>query len=323
MRLQLQILVSTLLSHLVRRHTGQHSELVQVAHLLFFVVLGCTNLAATVPGASLSWIRPIQVGSDWAAVSSVFNARRLSASGTGAITTDSAGSATRSAVIPIASIDRSMTNREVIVEAMVTSVRTPSSGHAPYMASLSQDDATIPLVFWSDILPPDILPQLISKVKTGNLVRAKVAVGEYRNHLQVRLLSAANLEVISPAAVAARQSPRTSAEPIAESPVTDSKAISTNARTAIGKVKSDWVDRVVTISGTIASIDSIGGGLRLDVQDGTGGIQVIVWDYMLSGISETEFRRGRVITVTGPIRLYRDRIEVAPEKAGDVKLPQQ
>ena len=85
---------------------------------------------------------------------------------------------------PIASIDVSLTNQAITVQAIVSAIREPSGGHAPYIVSLTESNSTVPLVYWSDMQP-----QLAAKVKVGNLIRAKVNVKLYRNHPELQISS--------------------------------------------------------------------------------------------------------------------------------------
>ena len=324
MRLRLKVPTPDFPSHVLRDRVAPTPKLMWLAHLFLFVAIGCTNLADSVAATSLQMGQPVDIGGVWSAPNNVYDLRGISAVGTSGVTPEGGGATTQQAVTPIASINNSMTNREITVQAMITNVRTPNSERAPYTVTLNQDDATMPLVFWSNILPPDALPQLTSKVKAGNLIRAKVKIGDYRGRLQLRLQGAANLEVVSTAGAASGEPARSTVEPAAvPQSATNTTTTVTRKKMAIGEIKGDWVDRVVTISGTIAASDNIGSGQRLHVQDGTGEIQVVLWENTLGGLSATEFHPGCVITVTGPIRLYRGRTEIVPDEAGDVKLAAQ
>src|ERR1700722_3366904 len=81
---------------------------------------------------------------------------------------------------PIASITKALTNHEVTVQAVISNIREPSSAHAPYNVGLTEDTATLPLIFW-----PDLQTQLGSKLKMGNVVRVTCLVSVYRDTLQL------------------------------------------------------------------------------------------------------------------------------------------
>jgi DNA/RNA endonuclease YhcR with UshA esterase domain len=282
--------------------------------MFLFVTVACTDLASPIAAAWTLSSRSIDLQWDSSALGRTYNLRELSTAGTAGATPEGGSTALPQSVTPLASINSSMTNREIIVQATITNVRTPNSERAPYIVSLAQDGTTMSLVFWSDISPP-----LLPKVKAGSQIRARVTINEYRNQVQLRLRSAANLEVASAAPTTSE--PTGTAAPTSALPsVTSAASPAARAKVAIGRIKGDWTDRIVTISGTIAASDNIGSGQRLRVQDGTGEIQAVLWEKVLSGLAGSEFQPGRVITVTGPIRLYRGTVEIVPEVSGDVKL---
>ena len=125
---------------------------------------------------------------------------------------------------------------------------------------LTQDGATPPLIFW-----PDTLPQLGSKVKVGNVIRVTAPVNLYRETLQLRLRDPSSLTVVTEAAGGvALTAPAAASTPTASTP-----SPAAPAETVIGAIKADWVDRVVTISGTIAASDSTDKTERVSIQDAT------------------------------------------------------
>jgi len=293
-------------------------ELELLIRLFLFVAIGCTNLAAPVAAMSTPIGCAADMGGVWSVLHSVYHLQGLSAVGAGGTALEGGGTASRQTVTPIASINKSMTNREITVQAVIANVRTPRSERAPYIVTLTQDGAAIPLVFWSDIAPP-----LTPKIKDGNLVRANVTIGEYRNHVQLRLRSSANLEVVGTAAVASSEPAKTLTEPATTTLAGPTAPAVAHTKAAIGEIKRDWIDRVVTISGTISASEDIGSGRRLRIQDGTGEIQVVLWENLLGGVAATELQPGRVITLTGPVKLYRGTTEIVPQAVADVKFEAQ
>ena len=216
---------------------------------------------------------------------------------------------------PIATITKALTNVDVTVRAVISNVREPRSERAPYTVSLTEGAATLPLVYWSDMQP-----QLASKVKTGNLVRVTASVSVYRDTLQLRLRNATALEVVSAAAGAVTTTNATTTVPPAASAASPPTP---PAATVIGAIQTDWVDRVVIISGTIAGSDNVDKAQRLSVQDATGEIKVVLGEKALSGLAPADFQPGRTITVTGPVKLENGTRTIVPEAAGAVKLAPQ
>jgi DNA/RNA endonuclease YhcR with UshA esterase domain len=281
-----------------------------IFRLFFFVVVGCTNLASAVVTRAQPSPASIIHGV-WLAMGGVADAQGPTG-GTG-------GVAPQPTLTPLANVTNSMTNREITVQATIANVRAPSPGktNTPYIVTLTQEGATSSLVFWEDIQPP------LTKLKEGNLIRANVKVNEYRGRLQLRLEKAANLEVVSTAGATSTEPAKIATGPSAILPSATPSPTTTRARTVIGAIKADWIDRIVSISGTIAASDSLGNGQRIHIQDGTGEIQVLLWENVLGGLAANELQPGRVITVTGPVCRYRGLIELVPEAAVDVKLGRQ
>jgi OB-fold nucleic acid binding domain len=95
--------------------------------------------------------------------------------------------------MPLSKVSLSIKGQEIVVQAAVTSVRDPSSESAPYIVTLSDGSANVKLVYWKNFQA-----EVGLKLRTGNTVRAKVTVGEYRGALELRLADAKSVEVIGP-----------------------------------------------------------------------------------------------------------------------------
>ncbi len=213
---------------------------------------------------------------------------------------------------PIVTITKATVSKEVTVQATISAIREPINPRAPYNVMLTQDGATLPLIFW-----PDTLPQLGSKVKVGNVIRVTAPVNLYRETLQLRLRDPSSLTVVTEAAGGvALTAPAAASTPTASTP-----SPAAPAETVIGAIKADWVDRVVTISGTIAASDSTDKTERVSIQDATGEIQVVFAEKALSGLPVAQLQPGRVITVTGrAVKLENGTRTIVPELASAVKL---
>jgi len=220
---------------------------------------------------------------------------------------------------PIAAIIRSSTNYDITVQATIASVREPSSAHAPYTITLVEGNASIPLVYW-----PDMQPQLAPKVKTGNVIRANVTVSVYRDHLQLRIKSADAIRLVSASPDATTNTAAAAATGAAASPTPPAAApTAPPAETVIGKIKADWVDRVVIISGTVSGSEAADNGRRLSVQDATGEIAVALGEKVLPGLVVTDLQPGRALTVTGPVKLVEGKLTVIPDAASAIKFVPQ
>lgn len=199
---------------------------------------------------------------------------------------------------PLAKIDQSMNGQEVHIQATISDVREPRSERAPFIVTLSEGDTKVPMVFWSDLQK-----QIAQHIRVGNVIRATAVVNDYRGTLQLKLRDAKDIE--SSGAAPAKQA--TAPEPA-------------DGKTSIGSITEGWVNRTVTVSGSISSSDSIGKGQRLRLHDDTGDIQAVLWDNVLSRIPATEFQSGRSVSITGRVKAYRGQLEVVPDSADGVKI---
>lgn len=234
---------------------------------------------------------------------------------------------------PIASISKSLVGQEMTVQAVVGGVSRPREA-GPYYVALTQGGATIPLIYW-----PSMQDQLGPKVKPGNLVRAKVKVGIYQNQLQLRIGDPDALAVVSsvaggatptaaPAATAPVATAPTRTTPAATAPMATAPAATTPPQpapteTVIGRIKPDWADRAVIISGTVSDSKTTGTGWQLKVQDATGEIPVVLGEKTMAGLAVAEVQPGWVVTVTGPVKVYEGKPAVVPGMAGAVKITPQ
>jgi len=221
---------------------------------------------------------------------------------------------------PVAKITKALTNQHITVQATISNIRLPTSERAPYIVTLSEGDASVSLVYWSNLQT-----QLASKVGTGNVIRANVTVSTYRDQLQLRIPNADAVQLVSGTATSPVPAPAPSPTPPpptppAPAPPTPPKAPPTPTATTIGKIKGDWADRVVVISGTISGSDKIDKGQRLSVQDATGEIQVVLGEKALTGLAVAELQPGRALTVTGPVKISEGKPVIIPEAPGAVKL---
>jgi DNA/RNA endonuclease YhcR with UshA esterase domain len=91
-------------------------------------------------------------------------------------------------------------------------------------------------------------------------------------------------------------------------------------QTVIGKIKEDWVGRMVVISGTLAGIDNSDKTHRLSIQDATGEIQVVLGESELTGLNVDQLVPGRVLTITGPVKLLDGKRAIVPVAPGAVTL---
>jgi DNA/RNA endonuclease YhcR with UshA esterase domain len=219
-------------------------------------------------------------------------------------------------ITPIAGINPSLVDHAITVQAVVSAIQEPAGGGAPYVVSLTQGRATIPLVYW-----PDMQPQLAAKMKIGNLIRAKVTVKLYRNHLELQISGPDAIDLVNTTSTPPPASTNVSTEAATPPPpAAVSTPPPTAMQTVIGKIKDDWVGRVVVISGTISGIDTGDKSRRLSIQDATGEIQVVLSESQLASLHVDQLVPGRVLTITGPVKLLEGKRTITPETPGAVRV---
>jgi len=217
------------------------------------------------------------------------------------------------ALTPVASITKSLVNQQITLQAVISSIRPPTSERGPFIATLTQGGASVPLVYW-----PEMQAQLGSKMTVGNVIHAKVKVTTYRDQIQLQIDSADAVEIANgtttPTAPTAPTAPANPQGATSSGPATPALIV---------RIKDDWVDRVVVISGTISGSEKIDQGQQLSVQDGTGEIQVVLGGKALTGLSVAELQPGRALKVTGPIKLYQGKTAIIPDAPGAIALSPQ
>lgn len=220
---------------------------------------------------------------------------------------------------PITGINLSLTNQPITVQALITNIRESTGQRSPYIVTLTESNAAVSLVYW-----PEMQAQLSSKVKLGNIIRAKVKVTPYRGHPQLRISGGDAIEVVGTAPIPAASTntvvasasppaPSTNAAPTTSTPLAP-------VATAIGKIKEYWVGRVVIISGTISGSSSSDKGRRFILRDATGDIQVLLGESVLAGLPADKLQPGRVLTIKGPVKLLDRKLAVVPETSSAVTL---
>jgi DNA/RNA endonuclease YhcR with UshA esterase domain len=213
----------------------------------------------------------------------------------------------RASTMPLSAITESLRESNITVQAAITNIREPTSERAPYVVTLSQGDATMPLVYWTNMLAA-----VERKMRVGNTIRANVTVGEYRDKTQLRLRDPQTVEVVSSpgSAPKADQTAQTNA----------AKVMSPAGHVNIGSITDKMLDQTVTITGKIKSSDKFSKGQRIRVQDSSGEILIIVWDTVGSKLPENALQSGRTMTATGPVKKYRDHLEIQPTSADNLKV---
>jgi DNA/RNA endonuclease YhcR with UshA esterase domain len=90
---------------------------------------------------------------------------------------------------PLVVINQTMLGQTVTIVAKITQIRTPNIDTAPYVVTLTQDAATLPLVLWSENYA-----KVKDHLKDGNTIRVTGIVNTHKGVLQIKLRSANDLK---------------------------------------------------------------------------------------------------------------------------------
>ncbi len=98
-------------------------------------------------------------------------------------------------------------------------------------------------------------------------------------------------------------------------------AVQTEAKKiSLAELTEDLIGSVVTVSGEITRTKEIRGGILVTIRDGDEYMTTPFWSRTLSGIDKSKLTKGTRITITGEVKKYKDRLEVVPRGADDVKF---
>lgn len=95
---------------------------------------------------------------------------------------------------------------------------------------------------------------------------------------------------------------------------------------SISEITADLIGRSVTITGYITyKRTHPSGHLFLTISDGKGEIDVPIFDGLMKelskkGITHAHFKKGSKVMITGLVNEYREKLQVQPRKANDIKL---
>jgi RecG-like helicase len=208
----------------------------------------------------------------------------------------------KTSTTPLSAINDALKGTNITVQGNITNISEPSSERAPYRVTLSQDNATMLLVYWKDMQEAVTL-----KMRIGNTIRANVTVSDYRDTIQLRLRDPQSVQVLS-----AGQGGATNALATAKA-----ASGSPSGTVSIVSITEKMTNQTVTVAGQIKTSEKTSKGQRVWVQDNSG--EILVWD-LGSKIPENALKPGRSITVTGPVQKYRDHLEIQPASVNDVKF---
>jgi len=88
--------------------------------------------------------------------------------------------------------------------------------------------------------------------------------------------------------------------------------------TAAG-LSADDVDHLVVLEGRVTRVDRLSAGVRLALEDGSGEVEVFLWQELVDGLPQVDcLRSGALLRVLGRVALYRGELELVVERSTDV-----
>jgi DNA/RNA endonuclease YhcR with UshA esterase domain len=193
--------------------------------------------------------------------------------------------------VPIADVGTNLAYQRVTVRGMVRSDRRPYDGLR--VLTLRDGSGEIDIVFAVASLPPgEDLPAAM----IGQSVQATGAVDQYRGLAQISLGRACDLLVLEEAVVLAAHQP-------------------------IAQITSQDVGHMASVAGVIVKVVPFSAGAKLQVEDGTGRVTVVLWQELLGQLVDREdLAAGATVHALGEIAEYRGTLEIVPEIPSDLEV---
>jgi DNA/RNA endonuclease YhcR with UshA esterase domain len=204
--------------------------------------------------------------------------------------------------VSISSLSRDKLNERIRVEGKFTGVRTFEKGTA---LTLDDGTGTLEIVVWnSDRSRLGAKEKLLSE---NSLVSIQGKLGEYRDKLQIVLKSPKDIKEIE--GISEPQT-RVSSPPAQEAPAV-----------TIASLNKNQLGRQVHLEGKFTEIRKFSKGTAFTLDDGTGTIEIIVWDSDRSALGDKEklLTQGKRISIKGKLSEYRDKLQIILNSAKNIE----
>ena len=96
----------------------------------------------------------------------------------------------------------------------------------------------------------------------------------------------------------------------------------------ISKIDSSLNGRLISVTGKISYVRSHSAGhLFLTITDGTSSIEVPIFSSLMNqlsanGITKYDFKKGKIVRITGVVGEYKDQLQLVPRKVSDIQFLQ-
>lgn len=187
-------------------------------------------------------------------------------------------------------LDKAWEGRSVRVEGLVRSIRKPYSGLT--LVELRDETGSIEAAIPEEMFDPAGGTRF-EDPKPGESLRVEGIVTLYRGDPQITLTHPGGVERL----------------PEVVDPVPHREIVDINA---------DDAGRMIRLSGVILSVKPFSAGTKLVLDDGSGTIDVVLWQDFPGGAGDLE--PGLLVEVTGEIAFYQGAAEIIPETGADIQV---
>ena len=198
----------------------------------------------------------------------------------------------------IADVTAEMKGREITVLGRVAELRAPAPGsRAPYTMVLEDQGRRISVVYWDDVATR--LGE--NAPSTGVLMKVRGLVDVYEKTVQIKVTHSAKVKLVDVEPAAA---PAPTGEGLVE----------------IGTLTAEMKGRVFTVRGTLGEPRSLMKGIVYPLSDGSGQVDLLLWDRLVPGPDRDRLEPGRKVKATGAIGDYQGQLQIVPANAQAVEL---
>lgn len=89
----------------------------------------------------------------------------------------------------------------------------------------------------------------------------------------------------------------------------------------LGALSARDAGRMVAVQGTVVEMTPFSAGVKFTLDDGWGSVTVVLWHDLAQALAGPQMPApGRLVQVVGEVSVYRDELELIPERPVDVKL---
>lgn len=193
---------------------------------------------------------------------------------------------------PIASLTAAQEGKSVKVRGLVASVRPPAEGSKqPFSLILKDGDASIRVTYWSNV--DDVIavkPVADAEFEIEGIVEF------YQDKPQLKVESGYKVILVEAAPPAAPAAP---AIEIAPGETVEISAISASDK---GQTR--------TVKGTLGAPRALGKGTAYALSDGTGSIDLILWDSTIPAEVREALAEGASVVATGEVGEYQGQLQL-------------